>query len=593
MKLVTLDYETEAIIHAPALHPPKPVGLGIAIDDNDPDYLDLTDPEQLEAAKGILKQLARDDKVFFLGHNIHSFDNNVTRDFLDDALKGIHPKRIIDTLVLAAIYSPLSPSLSLKPLASELLGIPPEERDAVRAWLIENKVVTKTQKDWGAFNARAPIEIVGPYCKADVTMTRKLFRYFGVKATEGGNIAEQREQLLAPILNNMTRRGVRVDVQLLQGWQHNYSIEQQRADAHIRSILGTQELNIDSNSDLADAIERAGLTSGWPSTPTGKRRVDKESLETCVTHAELKELLRYRGVLATYLGTFIRPWLAMAEMYGGRIHPQWDAVRGERGGTRTGRIASHDPNLMNVPKKYEVPPPLGFLPPPNLRRALLPEPDHVWVSADFDGQELRGLAHFVGGLLEQAYIDNPKLDIHSYVVDTILKTTGKTITRKAAKTVAFLILYGGGNNKLAAGLGCSYEEAVEIRRLYYAALPGIEEFIEDVQLRGKMNKAVRTWGGRDLFAPLDKDGRPRHYALVNYLIQGSCADLTKAAVCMFNAKCPDIPILATVHDEINISVPKNNVKSVRASLEEAMCYPRLSVPMTVTVTQGPNWADQK
>lgn len=597
MKLCTLDLETEAIIHAPALHPPVPTGLGIALNENEADYLDLTDPEQRAAAVAMLKQLASDREMVFLGHNITGFDLHVIRDHLDNALQGVRPERIYDTRLLASIVSPLSPSLALKPLAAELLGILPEERDAVREWLIENKIVTRIQKDWGAHISKAPFDLVAPYCKTDVSMTRALFKYLGKKTDQSEGAAKTREQLLAPILSNMTRRGVRVDEQLLQTWNHNYTLEHERADHDITLILKAKEdLNIDSNNDLADAIEAAGLTAGWPQTPTGKRKVDKASIESCVTHPRLKELLAYRGVLSTYLGTFIRPWIEMSKTYGGRIHPSWDSVRGDFGGTRTGRISSHDPNLMNVPKKSALTPPLGFLALPNLRRALLPEEGHIWVSADFDSQELRGLAHFVGGRLQQAYIDDPKLDIHTYVVKTIYDTTGKTVTRKAAKTVAFLILYGGGDNKLAEGLGCSREEAAEIRRLYYDALPGVEEFIADVQLRGQRGKPVRTWGGRRLFAPLDlKTRQPRHYALVNYLIQGSCADLTKSALTMFAAKCPEVSILTTVYDEINISVPKESRGRdiVIAELVEAMTCPRLDVPMTVTVTQGPNWGDQK
>lgn len=586
---VTLDFETDAITAPPALDAPRPCGMGYAVDDNPPIYMPITNEMEMQDAAGVLSHFV-DANALFIGHNIEGFDRHVAEQHL-----GVPLRRCADTRHLAAIGCPREPSLSLKNLAETVLGVVPEERNAIREWLVEHKIVTRTQKNWGAHIAEAPQELIEPYCKADVSYSRRLFKHITERLDYAEQQAVRREMLLAPILNDMTRRGVRVDRQRLLAWRHNYGIELERADAEIRASLGCPDLNIDSNDDLADALEAAGQSRGFPRTPTGKRKVDKASLELAVIDDRLKQVLKYRNLLSTYLHTFIDAWILMSAKAPHRIHPEWDAVRGDEGGTRTGRIACHRPNLMNVPKEAEMSPPPGYLPLPNLRRALLPERGHAWVSADFNGQELRGLAHFVMGALEEAYKANPNLDLHTHAAKLIEEKTGRKTDRKMTKIIAFSIIYGAGNAALAARLGCSVDEAFALRMAYYDALPGVREFIEDVKERARRGEPVRTWGGRKLYAPAGKDGHGvRDYALVNYLIQGTCADLTKDALVDFQARGTAGLLLPTVHDEINVSIPQDDPEKFGRTilaLQEAMVLPRLEVPMTVEITSGVSWGD--
>jgi DNA polymerase I-like protein with 3'-5' exonuclease and polymerase domains len=281
----------------------------------------------------------------------------------------------------------------------------------------------------------------------------------------------------------------------------------------------------------------------------------------------------------------------MAEASGGRIHFDWNQVRGDTGGgARTGRLSS-SPNVQNIPKELSTAAPAGLPDLPLLRTYLLPEEGHVWVRLDFSQQELRLLAHFAEGSLAQMYRDDPNIDVHQKVADTM------GIERRPAKTMAFALLYGMGLAELSIRLGCDVARAKELRDEYLRLLPGISAVNAQLKARAKANEPYTTWGGRQYYCepPRIVEGRLRtfEYKCINYLIQSSAADMTKEAMArLFEASLPG-RFLACVHDEINWSVPKGSLAKTTKALHSIMTSVQLDVPVMSDVEAGPSWGEVK
>jgi DNA polymerase-1 len=234
-----------------------------------------------------------------------------------------------------------------------------------------------------------------------------------------------------------------------------------------------------------------------------------------------------------------------------------------------------------------------------MRQYILPEEGEVLVSADFHSQEIRVLGHFAEGAIMQVYNEDPKADIHAVAADLITDTTGLHVTRKETKIVAFSILYGAGVKTMAGRMGISTSAAGEIKRAYLNILTGVKEFMREVEARAAANLPAKSWGGRLLHRPdpvVEANGHVwnKDYVLLNYLIQGSSADLTKASIVAYDKRKKYGTFLATVHDEIVISVPPEHLSEEIGRLCFSMDnHDNLEVPMRATVKYGPNWANMK
>lgn len=605
--MVVIDFETEAILGNPSVHPPKPVGVSIYIPGKgDPEYLAWGHPSEnnttYEKAKKRLAQ-AVNSKHDLLFHNA-KFDLAVLREHFQ--MRVADPLRVYDTQYDIFLTDPYAESMALKPSAERLLGLPPEEADDLRSWLISHVPEARQRpSEWGAHICKAPGALVGRYANGDVLRTWLLYEKQHAIVNEKNMLAAyRREQKLMPILTQSERHGIRVDMDRLEADTALYTKAQQKVDDKVRKILNAPELNLDSGEELADALDRAGLVGQWQATATGRRSTAKKALEAAIGAGPLLALLRYRGALETCLSTFARPWLAQASANGGRIHTEWNQVRGPRGekatqGTRTGRLSSSRPNFQNVPNEFEgmvVPP--GCPPPMLMRRYLLPEEGHVWLKRDFSSQEMRVAAHYAEGKLFEAYRADPGTDPHDFVKGVIKELIGLDLPRKHVKITGFQILYGGGAGSVAGQLGVSYEEGAALKRTYFAAMPEMETLSRETRNIGRNGGAIRTWGGRWYYSEppkLDKKTnayREFSYKLLNYLIQGSSADLTKQAIIDWDAqRAPHDIFLAQVHDELNISAPEDDWERSMEILRTAMNKEHLDIPMRSDGEVGRNWCE--
>lgn len=623
-KPVTIDFETEAIQDRPR-YPPEPVGVSIKFPGRKSKYYAWGHPIENNCTKQDAARILADiyrSKADILHHN-GKFDIDVAQTHMPGCGDVyLDPLRCHDTQFLLFLFDPHSYSLQLKPSAEKHLGLPPEEQDAVRDWLIAHQAQLKaaghlgatariTTGNFGAWIAYAPGKLVGKYAEGDTARAEKLFQYFYPQLIESGMLAAyQREQRLVPILLRNEREGMRCDLPGLERDVVIYEKAQQTAERWLRKRLGVPDLDFNKDRDVADALDNAGIVTEWSYTKTGLKSVSKKLLKPSHYHdPRVFQVLGYWNKLATCLGTYYRPWIATARETGGILHAGWNQTRNDRdAGTRTGRLSA-TPNYMAVAKSFEDkgdgwshPSFIRGLPHlPMMRRYLLADAEgHIWGRRDYNQQELRILAHFEDGQLQNAYRTNPKLDVHSFVQKEIQTLLGIDLPRTPIKTLNFGLIYGQGVPSMAEKLNCEVAEVKKFREAQFAALPGLKDLDRSTKARGKAGQPIRTWGGRLYYCeePRIIEGRYRtfEYKLLNYLIQGSAADCTKEALVRWDAehgKTSPARFVVTVHDEINVSAPKKAFKAEMLKLRAVMQSVEFDVPMLSDAEYGNNWGDMQ
>jgi DNA polymerase I-like protein with 3'-5' exonuclease and polymerase domains len=586
--MITLDFETEAIVGNPLVNPPMPVGLAVDWGNAFKDY--YTGWVDIEKYWRKALEVFPEEPLLF--HH-SSFDLSVGCHWFGTPWP--HWSRVHDTLFLAFIADPYSPTLSLKPLSERYLGMPPEEQSELHAWIYAN-VPEATPKTAGAFISRAPVALVAPYAIGDVVRTRRLFDHLCPLVPPE---PYDRERRLAPKLAESSRRGIRVDRERLEKDTALCSAGMDSADQQIFGILGTEPFNVASGDELAAALDKAGKVSSWTLTPKGKRSVAKDNLLAGIADKQLLNLIAYRSTMKTCVGTFMRPWLDLSAA-DGRVHTEWNQVANDEsakghGGTRTGRLSSARPNFQNPPNPFGLVIPEGLAALPNMRSYLLPELGHVWIKRDFSSQEVRILAHFEDGTLMELYRDDPFFDPHEHARILIHGITGIWYVRKDVKIVGFSIIYGSGVRGLASQLGRPLDEAHTLREAYFKAMPSAPALARATSARGRSGGCVTTWGGRTYFveAPRVIGGRVQsfEYKLLNYLIQGSAADQTKQVLCdWWEDPGREAVFMATIHDEINASAPEELWQEEMHRLRRCMDQDYFDVPMRSEGEWGPNTA---
>ena len=612
--MYVLDFETEAIGPAPSYRPPKPVGVALRKPHTASKYLAWGHPTgnncEWPVARAEVLQFMQEAEQHggWLAHNA-AFESAVLRDYFGYIASD--PLLVHDTMFLLFLTNPYAMSFGLKQSAERELGMPPDEQSDLMNWVLANVPQAK-RSDWGAYISKTPADLCGKYAIGDVDRTLALYERLWPRVELMGMIpAYQREQRLSPILAESTERGVRLDIDHLGQDIEVYTVAMKMAEEYVYGALG--EFNIDSDAELANALDKAGMVTDWVLTPTGKRSTSRKNLVGRVRDSELLNYMAYRGVLSTCLGTFAGPWLQQAMSEEGRLHPSWNQTRGEKGaggdmsGTKTGRMSCKAPNLQNPPNDFEslvVPPAIAqylsaeadrtkriIHPVMHMRQYLLPEEGHIWLKRDFSAQEMRVMSHYAEGSLFEAFNKDPKTDPHAAVMSIIKAQTGIEMKRKHVKIIGFGIMYGMGVDKLADSMGVDKDEGTKLRNAYFAALPEIRELSLGTRNSGKRGDFIRTWGGRVYYREPNPD-RDLSYKLLNYLIQGSSADQTKQSIIDYdNERNPNEFLIAAVHDELNISVPADNKEAGMVRLRNAMDKDRFDVPFRSEGYAGPNWAD--
>lgn len=595
---VCVDFETFAIEQRPN-YPPKPVGVSIKYYGHPAKYYAWGHPTDNNCDRN--EALNAIQKAFEYAQDYGILCQNAKFD-IDVAETWCHAPRlpwdkIHDTLYLLFLNDHRRTNLSLKPAAAELLGMPPDERDAVADWLIENHRVNGkkiTAKSAGAYIAYAPGALVGEYANGDVIRTEKLFELLYKDICDRSMLdAYDRERKLMRVLLDNECAGLPVDIDRLTydvGFYSGYKAQVE--DLIIRKIKAPSGINLNSAAELLAALMGANMVDvGMLSkTATGKYSTAKGSFEHAIKDKTLLSMLTYKAQLSNCLNTFMIPWLSNSK--DGNIFTYWNQVRTPKDGanstigTRTGRLSS-TPNFQNIPRQYAplfaheaagLPEcPIKGLPSlPLCRSYIIPHAGNVMIGRDYSQQEPRILAHFEDGPLLAAYQADPWLDMHDQA-QVQLASIGLNYARKQVKNTNLGIIYGQGVALLADKTELSTNEARKLKNAILQLYPGLKTLQNDLARRARQNLPFTTWGGRVCYCEVPsfnkKFGKVMEYSykMPNNLIQGSAGDCTKEAIIRWdNTRQSNWNLLLTVHDEIIIDAPVKELKEANECLREAM-----------------------
>lgn len=588
-KLFVGDFETDGIEARPA-YPPRPVGLAIRTPERTR-YYAWGHPSENNASRGdAVDHLRMLYRAGYAGvwHNA-GFDLDVAETHLGVAWPAEHH----DTLILAYLEDPRSPTFSLKPLAERYLGMAPDERDELRDWILANvPEARRAKKQWGRYISRAPGGLVGRYAIGDVDRTWRLFQRFRreVLGDPEQRRAYERERRLTRVIIAMERRGVPVATRRLKADVPPTERRLRRMELRLMDRLRVpKKKRADfswSGEGFADQLERCGAVREWILTENGARRTGADSLTEVGCDPRLVKALEVRSQIQTCLSTFMKPWLAQGLENGGRFYARFNQVRqdyhgGDRMiGTETGRL-SMTPNLQNVIRSDKDPRV------PRLRDYIVPPAGQWLIQRDYSQQELRILAHFEDGPFLAKYLADPTIDAHVAVGELINELVGVLLPRRTTKDINFGTIYGMGVAKLALKLGVPTAEARKLLRAHAAALPGLKVLKAQLDECSREGRPIYTWGGRRYFCEppryVKKHDRVMtfEYRLLNIKIQGSAADCTKQAMLNYSESGADDkwPLLLQVHDELLAACPPSRVAAAHRALRDAMADVEFKVPM--------------
>jgi len=500
--------------------------------------------------------------------------------------------KIIDTMIAAGLVDENRFSYALNSLGFDYLKDVKSEQGLKEA--AADFGVHPKKELW-----KLPAMFVGDYAEQDAALTLKLWQYLKTQLAkeEVESIFELESELL-PILVDLTYRGVRFDRNKAEELMVDMRKRETEALKEIKRQAGVG-VDIWAAQSIAIAFDKLGIV--YPKTATGMPSFTKSFLDSH-DHPISSLIVQARELNKTH-GTFLQPYLDFSEATG-RIHTHFNQLRGEAGGTVTGRMSASSPNLQQCPARHPL---IG----PAIRGLFLPDEGQLWASNDFSSQEPRLLVHYATLLnlhgseaMANAYKDDPRTDFHQMVADMA------GIQRKQAKTIGLGLMYGMGKNKLAAQLDLPVDDASELMATFHEKVPFLRGTVDAVMRRIEhpgADGAIRTLLGRKCRFPLwepiqwginkalpydeavmkygPRVKRAMTYKGLNRLIQGSAADQTKAAMVALHKA--GFKMLLQIHDEIALSV-NNREEAEEAARIMANATP-LVVPSVVDVEMGDSW----
>ncbi len=434
------------------------------------------------------------------------------------------------------------------------------------------------------------VERATAYAAEDADITLRLHRalYPRVAAEAGlDRVYRDIEMPLLPILARMERTGVKLDADLLRRHSGFLAGEMLELERKAHQAAG-QPFNLNSPKQLGEILFTQLGLKPKKKTPGGAPSTNEDALqELALDHPLPKLILDYRG-LAKLKSTYTDKLPAMVNPQTGRVHTTYSQAVAV-----TGRLASNDPNLQNIPVRT----PEGR----KIREAFIAEPGHVIVSADYSQIELRIMAHLSNdaGLLK-AFAED--VDIHRATAAEVQGVALEAVTtdmRRMAKAVNFGLIYGMSAFGLAAQLNVERNVAQAYIDRYFARYPGVLDYMNRTRDQARTDGYVETLFGRRLYLPEIRGGNgPRRQgaerAAINAPMQGTAADLIKLAMIAVDtwltASGLTSRLIMQVHDELVLEVPEAELDVIRVGLPEKMCgVAQLAVPLKAEVGAGANW----
>jgi DNA polymerase-1 len=432
------------------------------------------------------------------------------------------------------------------------------------------------------------------YSAEDADVTLRLWQLLKPRlAAEGKRtVYETLERPLIAVLAGMERAGITIDPDLLRRLSNDFAQAQAKMEKDIHKLAG-EAFNIGSPKQLGDILFGKFSLPGGRKTKTGAWSTDADILEDVAAqgHDIAKKVLDWRQ-LAKLRGTYTDALPAYINPKTGRVHTSYAMAS-----TSTGRLASTDPNLQNIPIRTEE----GR----RIRQAFIAPKGTRLISADYSQIELRLLAHIAGiAQLKKAFAEG--LDIHAMTASEMFGVAVKGMPaeiRRRAKAINFGIIYGISAFGLANQLSIAREEAGDYIKKYFQRFPGIRDYMEETKQFARDHGYVETLFGRRVHIREIKSTNPSfrggaERAAINAPIQGTAADVIRRAMVRLPdalaAKKLKAKMLLQVHDELVFEAPDAEIDKDCALIKSVMeksALPaiQLSVPLTVEVRAAANW----
>jgi DNA polymerase-1 len=395
------------------------------------------------------------------------------------------------------------------------------------------------------------------------------------------------EMPLVPVLFTMERNGVLLDSAKLQAQSHALGREILEKEQQAYAAAG-QPFNLGSPKQIREILFERQKLPVKKKTPTGEPSTDEDSLaELALDHPLPKLILEHRA-LAKLKSTYTDKLPKSVDARTGRVHTTYSQTTAV-----TGRLASNDPNLQNIPIRTAA----GR----RIRECFIAPPGAKIVSADYSQIELRIMAHLSGDEnLRRAFREGE--DVHRATaaeVFGVLLPEVDADQRRIAKVINFGLIYGMSSFGVAQNLGIDRATAQTYIDRYFARYPGAKRYMEQTREKAREQGFVETVFGRRLWLPELKSGAPvrrqaAERAAINAPMQGTAADLIKLAMIavqdFLEKNRLQALLIMQVHDELVLEVPESELERVQAALRELMqSVASLEVPLVVDIGVGANW----
>jgi len=562
------------------------VGISLAVEPGEGYYLPVGHlpaaaggPQlELEAALGALRRPLTDPAIPKVGHNLE-YDYTVL------ARLGLAAQPLaFDTMIAEWLCNPASHNLGLKNLAWVRLGVEMTE--------ISQLIGTgKSQRSM----AEVPIAEVAPYASADAEVCLRLKAQLEPELEQKGQLTlfHELEMPLVPVLAHMEMAGVLLDLEFLGALSEQLARRLAELEKELYRHVG-HPFNLNSTQQLSDVLfGELGLkppeggrktASGHFSTAAPVLEALREDHPVVGLILEQRELSKLKSTYADTLPQQVNPVT-------GRVHTSYSQT-----GSVTGRLASSEPNLQNIPIRTE----LGR----EIRRAFVAAPGHLLLSVDYSQIELRIVAHMAGDkAMIKAFKEDQ--DIHSATAAAVFGVDPEQINpemRRRAKAVNFGLIYGMTPFGLTRATDFTLAEAEEFVKVYFERFPGVRRYLDEVRVKAAEAGYVETLLGRRRYFPEFAAGAPHNIRAraereaTNSPIQGTAADIIKRAMLGLPQALQEAGLAARmllqVHDELVFEcleqeLPATSMVAQRV-MQEAL---KLKVPLKTDAKAGRNWAE--
>jgi DNA polymerase-1 len=579
-KVISFDTETTSTEEMKA----DIVGISLAVKEGEGYYIPVGHNGgknlPLKKVLAALKESRTNPKIGKLAHN-------AKYDYIVLAKFGLVVSPITyDSMLAEFIIDPSSRNLGLKNLAFVKLG---EEMTHIE------ELIGKGKKQVSM--AEVAIESVAPYAVADAEIPLRLMalQRNDLKRVNGGNLLEELDLPLTPVLAAMEMEGVKLDLPFLKKMSDEMTKRLAEIEKQIFDLVG-KPFNVNSTQQLSDVLFKTlGLEppDRGKKTASGHYSTAAGVLEMLSGKHPVVDLVLENRELAKLKSTYLDALPLQVDSNTGRVHTSYSQI-----GAVTGRLSSNNPNLQNIPIRTET----GR----KVRNGFIAEKGNVLLAVDYSQIELRIVAHMAQDKEMLAAFRSDE-DIHSTTAAAIYGVGPEAVTsemRRHAKAINFGLIYGMSAFGLTRSTELTLAEAETFVNAYFEKFPGIKKYLDGIKKQAAEQGYVETLLGRRRYFPalqgkqnaMIKNREERE--AINAPIQGTAADIMKIAMLKVPAALEKeklrAKMLLQVHDEIVLECPKDELEKTAKVVKETMANAyQLDIPLSTEAKYGDNWGEMK